>query len=123
MDRILFFDRIRVFFYIYFFLTLSWDFFGTFCIFFYFFLVCVNLSVSNKYYSISFSRKVSETHSTKRLLNLIDVSIFDFLIQNGDRHRYEVYKDKIILLDNGKGLGNPMVDELDILAPLYQCCM
>ncbi|KAL0901347.1 hypothetical protein ABMA27_006626 [Loxostege sticticalis] len=70
-----------------------------------------------------FCKKVSETHSTKRLLNLIDVSIFDFLIQNGDRHRYEVYKDKIILLDNGKGLGNPMVDELDILAPLYQCCM
>lgn len=61
--------------------------------------------------------------SMKRILNLIDVSIFDFLIQNGDRHRYEVYNDRIVLLDNGKGLGNPMVDELDILAPLYQCCM
>lgn len=68
-------------------------------------------------------RKVRSTLSTKRLLNLIDVALFDFLIQNGDRHRYEVYKEQIILLDNGKGLGNPLIDELDILAPLYQCCM
>ncbi|XP_052747379.1 glycosaminoglycan xylosylkinase homolog isoform X2 [Bicyclus anynana] len=68
-----------------------------------------------------FCKKVKGALSTKRLLNLIDVAIFDFLIQNGDRHRYEVYKDQIVLLDNGKGLGNAMVDELDILAPLYQC--
>ncbi|XP_047026326.1 glycosaminoglycan xylosylkinase homolog isoform X1 [Helicoverpa zea] len=70
-----------------------------------------------------FCKKVSMMLSTKRILNLIDISIIDFLIQNGDRHRYEVYKNKIILLDNGKGLGNPMLDEIDILAPLYQCCM
>ncbi|XP_026758825.1 glycosaminoglycan xylosylkinase homolog [Galleria mellonella] len=70
-----------------------------------------------------FCKKVMGILSLKRILNLIDVSIFDFLIQNGDRHRYEVYKNKIVLLDNGKGLGNPMIDELDILAPLYQCCM
>lgn len=54
---------------------------------------------------------------------MIDVAVFDFLIQNGDRHHYEVYRNKIVLLDNGKGLGNPTVDELNILAPLYQCCM
>lgn len=54
---------------------------------------------------------------------MIDVAVFDFLIQNGDRHHFEVYRDKIVLLDNGKGLGNPTVDELNILAPLYQCCM
>ncbi|CAH2050643.1 unnamed protein product, partial [Iphiclides podalirius] len=70
-----------------------------------------------------FCKKVSGSLSMRRILNLIDVAIFDFLIQNGDRHRYEVYKDQILLLDNGKGLGNPTVDELDILAPLYQCCI
>ncbi|GBP37481.1 Glycosaminoglycan xylosylkinase homolog [Eumeta japonica] len=43
--------------------------------------------------------------------------------KNGDRHHYEVYKGKILLFDNGKGLSNPWVDELDILAPLYQCCL
>ncbi|XP_049869134.1 glycosaminoglycan xylosylkinase homolog [Pectinophora gossypiella] len=70
-----------------------------------------------------FCKKISGSLSQKRILNLVDIAIFDFLIQNGDRHRYEIYKDKIVLLDNGKGLGNPAVDELDILAPLYQCCI
>ncbi|XP_063616555.1 glycosaminoglycan xylosylkinase homolog [Cydia splendana] len=70
-----------------------------------------------------FCKKVTGTLSTKRILDLVDISIFDFLIQNGDRHRYEMYKDRILLLDNGKGLGNPAIDELDILAPLYQCCI
>ncbi|KAJ8736193.1 hypothetical protein PYW08_006849 [Mythimna loreyi] len=70
-----------------------------------------------------YCKKVSSILNTKRILNLVDIAIIDFLIQNGDRHRYEVYKNRIILLDNGKGLGNPMLDELDILAPLYQCCI
>lgn len=59
----------------------------------------------------------------KRLYDLIDLSIFDFLIQNGDRHHYETFNDTVIWLDNGKGLGNPFVHHIDILAPLYQCCM
>lgn len=57
------------------------------------------------------------------LLDLIDASIFDFLIQNGDRHHYETIRKKVVLLDNGKGLGNPLLHHLDILAPLYQCCL
>lgn len=58
-----------------------------------------------------------------RILDLIDASIFDFLIQNGDRHHYETRNGRVVLIDNGKGFGNPFVDHLDILAPLYQCCM
>lgn len=58
-----------------------------------------------------------------RLLDLVDSSIFDFLIQNGDRHHYETRNDRLVLLDNGKGFGNPFQDFIDILAPLYQCCM
>lgn len=61
--------------------------------------------------------------STHNLLDLVDAAIFDFLIQNGDRHHYETLDGNIILLDNGKGLGNPYTHHLDILAPLYQCCM
>lgn len=58
-----------------------------------------------------------------RLLDLIDVAIFDFLIQNGDRHHFETRNERVVLVDNGKGFGNPNIDFLDILAPLYQCCM
>uniref|UniRef100_A0A2M4AUP5 Putative conserved secreted protein n=1 Tax=Anopheles triannulatus TaxID=58253 RepID=A0A2M4AUP5_9DIPT len=61
--------------------------------------------------------------STETLLDLIDAAVFDFLIQNGDRHHYETRDDRLLLIDNGKGFGNPFVDHLDILAPLYQCCM
>ncbi|XP_031789323.1 glycosaminoglycan xylosylkinase isoform X1 [Nasonia vitripennis] len=63
-----------------------------------------------------------------RLLDLIDVAIFDFLMDNGDRHHYEILKNNdknsaILLIDNGKSLGNPDLDHIDILAPLYQCCL
>lgn len=60
--------------------------------------------------------------TSAQLLDLIDGAIFDFLIQNGDRHHYETRDDRLLLLDNGKGFGNPNRDFLDILAPLYQCC-
>lgn len=63
-----------------------------------------------------------------RLLDLMDTSIFDFLIGNGDRHHYEVFKNEgndamVLLLDNAKAFGNYTQDDLSILAPLRQCCM
>jgi len=60
---------------------------------------------------------------TIRLLDLIDAAIFDYLIQNGDRHHYETREERVVLIDNGKAFGNPNKDHLDILAPLYQCCL
>ncbi|XP_070507171.1 glycosaminoglycan xylosylkinase homolog [Chironomus tepperi] len=66
---------------------------------------------------------VKQKLSLVRLLDLIDASIFDFLIQNGDRHHYETRKNRMILLDNGKGFANFRTDFTDILAPLYQCCL
>ncbi|KAG5326230.1 XYLK xylosylkinase, partial [Pseudoatta argentina] len=72
--------------------------------------------------------KAYSPQSSSRLLDLIDTAIFDFLMDNGDRHHYELAQNKfhnpaVLLIDNGKSLGNPDVDHLDILAPLYQCCM
>lgn len=61
--------------------------------------------------------------SEQLLLDLIDGALFDFLIQNGDRHHYETRSGRLLLIDNGKGFGNPQADFLDILAPLYQCCI
>lgn len=62
-----------------------------------------------------------------RLLDLIDVSIFDYLIGNADRHHYEVWRNvpnsAVLLIDNGKSFGDPNHDELSILFPLLQCCM
>ncbi|XP_031617546.1 glycosaminoglycan xylosylkinase homolog [Contarinia nasturtii] len=73
----------------------------------------------NMDYCSSLKEKLSYT----RILDLVDVAIFDFLIQNGDRHHYETREDRIVLIDNGKGFGNPNVDHIDILAPVYQCCV
>ncbi|MEE6506935.1 hypothetical protein FKM82_007904, partial [Ascaphus truei] len=66
--------------------------------------------------------------NTKRLLNMMDLAIFDFLIGNMDRHHYEIFTkfgDEGFLLhvDNARGFGRHSYDELSILAPLYQCCL
>lgn len=68
------------------------------------------------------SNKVKNNLNNQRIYDLIDIAIFDFLLQNGDRHHYEIMNDVVVFLDNGKGLGNPYRTFLDILAPLYQCC-
>ncbi|KAJ6636942.1 Glycosaminoglycan xylosylkinase like, partial [Pseudolycoriella hygida] len=73
----------------------------------------------NMNYCDSIKGKLSQV----RLLDLIDASVFDFIIQNGDRHHYETRNERIVLIDNGKGFGQPFTDFLDILAPLYQCCI
>ncbi|KAH0540615.1 hypothetical protein KQX54_018541 [Cotesia glomerata] len=64
----------------------------------------------------------------RRLLDLMDMSVLDFLSGNMDRHHYETFKifgnDTFTLhLDHGRGFGRPYHDETSILAPLLQCCM
>ncbi|XP_022080603.1 glycosaminoglycan xylosylkinase-like [Acanthaster planci] len=61
------------------------------------------------------------------LLDLIEQGIFDFFIRNYDRHHFDMmrrYKRRgcVLFLDNGKGFGNPHVDDATFLAPVYQCC-
>lgn len=73
--------------------------------------------------NMAYCNTIKDKLSYARLLDLIDVAIFDFLIQNGDRHHYETRQGRVVLIDNGKGFGNPNVDHIDILAPLYQCCV
>ncbi|XP_060773521.1 glycosaminoglycan xylosylkinase [Neoarius graeffei] len=73
-------------------------------------------------------KKMPPYDAGPRLLDVIDTSVFDYLIGNADRHHYESFQDDggasmLILLDNAKSFGNPTLDERSILAPLYQCCM
>ncbi|KAM8729915.1 extracellular serine/threonine protein kinase FAM20C [Acanthopagrus latus] len=65
--------------------------------------------------------------SGTRLLDIMDMTIFDFLMGNMDRHHYETFEKFgnetfIIHLDNGRGFGKHSHDELSILVPLTQCC-
>nr|XP_054766505.1 extracellular serine/threonine protein kinase FAM20C-like [Lytechinus pictus] len=62
------------------------------------------------------------------LLDLVEQSIFDFLMLNYDRHHFHMLykygsKGFVVALDNGKGFGNPYLDDLNLLGPLAQCCI
>uniref|UniRef100_A0A663M607 FAM20A golgi associated secretory pathway pseudokinase n=1 Tax=Athene cunicularia TaxID=194338 RepID=A0A663M607_ATHCN len=72
-------------------------------------------------------REIYPYSNGNRLLNIIDMAIFDFLIGNMDRHHYEMFTkfgdDGFLLhLDNARGFGRHSHDETSILAPLSQCC-
>uniref|UniRef100_A0A7M4FR28 FAM20A golgi associated secretory pathway pseudokinase n=1 Tax=Crocodylus porosus TaxID=8502 RepID=A0A7M4FR28_CROPO len=73
-------------------------------------------------------KEVYPYSSGSRLLNIIDMAVFDFLTGNMDRHHYEMFTkfgdDGFLLhLDNARGFGRHSHDELSILAPLAQCCV
>ncbi|XP_077406170.1 pseudokinase FAM20A [Vanacampus margaritifer] len=73
-------------------------------------------------------KKLYPYNSGNRLLNIIDMSIFDFLMGNMDRHHYEIFtkfgdEGFLLHLDNARGFGKHSRDEMSILAPLLQCCI
>ncbi|XP_053511583.1 pseudokinase FAM20A isoform X1 [Artibeus jamaicensis] len=72
-------------------------------------------------------KQIYPYNSSNRLLNIIDMAIFDFLIGNMDRHHYEMFTKFgddgfLIHLDNARGFGQHSRDEISILSPLSQCC-
>lgn len=52
------------------------------------------------------SSKLYSLQNGPRLVDLVDAAIFDFLIDNGDRHHYEVLSNisgaAVLFIDNGK---------------------
>ncbi|CAH1391045.1 unnamed protein product [Nezara viridula] len=73
-------------------------------------------------------RDIAPYNSGRRLLDIIDMCILDFLTGNMDRHHYETFRlfgnDTFLLhLDHGRGFGSHSHDEMSILAPLRQCCI
>ncbi|XP_069509060.1 extracellular serine/threonine protein kinase FAM20C-like [Ambystoma mexicanum] len=72
-------------------------------------------------------KKTPPYDSGTRLLDLIDMTILDFLMGNLDRHHYETFEKFgnntfFLHLDNGRGFGRYSHDEISILAPVQQCC-
>ncbi|KAJ8251585.1 hypothetical protein GJAV_G00222920 [Gymnothorax javanicus] len=72
-------------------------------------------------------KKTPPYNKGTRLVDLIDMTILDFLMSNMDRHHYETFEkfgnDTFLLhLDNGRAFGRHSRDEPSILAPLEQCC-
>lgn len=64
----------------------------------------------------------------RRLLDIMDMSVFDFLTGNMDRHHYETFdvfgnNTFTVHLDHGRAFGKAFHDELSILAPIKQCCL
>lgn len=65
----------------------------------------------------------------RKILDMVDLHIMDFLIGNQDRHHFEsfdVFEDAppyTIHLDNGRAFGKTTFDDEDILLPLRQCCV
>ncbi|XP_003221059.2 extracellular serine/threonine protein kinase FAM20C [Anolis carolinensis] len=73
-------------------------------------------------------RETPPYDKTSRLLNLIDMTVLDFLMGNMDRHHYETFQKFgnntfFLHLDNGRGFGRHSHDEMSILTPLRQCCI
>ncbi|XP_055300432.1 extracellular serine/threonine protein CG31145-like isoform X2 [Sitodiplosis mosellana] len=73
-------------------------------------------------------KRWEEYKEGRRLLDLMDLSLFDFLTGNKDRHHYAVLKsfgkDTFFLnYDNGRAFGRSYYDEIMNLMPLSQCCV
>lgn len=73
-------------------------------------------------------KKTSPYDKGRRLYDVMDLAIFDFLTGNMDRHHYEettVFGNDSspIHWDHGRGFGRAYHDEHSILRPLLQCCV
>ncbi|XP_076459722.1 extracellular serine/threonine protein CG31145-like [Babylonia areolata] len=73
-------------------------------------------------------RRRSPYNTGRRLMDIVDMSVLDFLMGNLDRHHYETFEsfnnNSIPLhLDNGRGFGKQHEDDVSCLAPMVQCCM
>ncbi|KAH9502566.1 hypothetical protein Btru_069010 [Bulinus truncatus] len=73
--------------------------------------------------------KVLEPYNSgRRLLDILDMAVFDFLTGNLDRHHYETFLDFnnetfLLHLDNGRAFGKSKYDCISCIAPVRQCCM
>ena len=70
---------------------------------------------------------IDEDYHNRLLLDMMDLSAFDFLTGNLDRHHMMRISSfgvntGLIHLDNGRSFGRYDADDLSILSPIRQCC-
>jgi hypothetical protein len=70
---------------------------------------------------------IDEDYHNRLLLDMMDLSAFDFLIGNLDRHHMMRISSfgvntGLIHIDNGRSFGRYDSDDLSILSPIRQCC-
>ncbi len=70
---------------------------------------------------------IDEDYHNRLLLDMMDLSAFDFLIGNLDRHHMLRISSfgvnaGLVHLDNGRSFGQYDNDDLSILTPIRQCC-
>jgi hypothetical protein len=70
---------------------------------------------------------IDEDYHNRLLLDMMDLSTFDFLIGNLDRHHMMRISSfgvntGLIHIDNGRSFGRYDFDDLSILTPIRQCC-
>uniref|UniRef100_A0A0B7BDM0 FAM20 C-terminal domain-containing protein n=1 Tax=Arion vulgaris TaxID=1028688 RepID=A0A0B7BDM0_9EUPU len=66
-------------------------------------------------------------HRSRMPLDQLDLSLYDFLIGNGDRHSYQMFNDLgtesfPFIYDNGRSFRYSYFDEPIGLVPIQQCC-
>ncbi|XP_042887224.1 glycosaminoglycan xylosylkinase-like [Penaeus japonicus] len=74
----------------------------------------------------NYCEEVLSGNLADKILDLVDISVLDFLIQNTDRHHCLYVGEKtngsMAPIDHGRGFGDPHIDYMDIMAPVLQCC-
>lgn len=83
---------------------------------------------TDNYYCINQVKVNPPYNHGRRIYDLMDLAIFDYLTGNMDRHHYdEVFTfgndSALIHLDHGRGFGRTNYDEDTIILPLLQCCV
>ncbi|NXH24264.1 FA20A Pseudokinase, partial [Myiagra hebetior] len=68
-------------------------------------------------------REIYPYSNSNRLLNIVDMAIFDFLIGRGGRRSGGGKEEAPLICASPPRFGRHSHDEISILAPLSQCCM
>ncbi|XP_055945977.1 extracellular serine/threonine protein CG31145-like isoform X1 [Argiope bruennichi] len=83
---------------------------------------------TDSFYCVNQVKTVAPYNHGRRIYDLMDLHIMDYLTGNMDRHHYDEIQtfgndSALIHLDNGRGFGKYSDDEFTIILPLLQCCV